>query len=718
MDVGRGPANGKRRGTAVKSKLLGTCLACAAGALIHAAYAAEGVQGTEGIVAPEGTGTGATSFVEDGKQVFLPAFFNRFAPQTAADMVRNVPGFQIRSADNRRGLGQGGANILIDGARVSGKTTDPLAVLQRTSHEAVNRIEIVDGASLGISGLSGPVANVLLDREKRTGNIEWRPQFRKGLASRLTSGSASLTGMMSDWSYTVGLENDSFRKGLWGEELVTGPSQDLIERRYEQVQNYGENPRATLSLGHTDAKGREANINASLTLFQFDFSERSDRDPVDPAEINNLRLVQSSEDEWNTELSGDYSFDAFGGRTKFIGFYYFEHSPFVTSSRTDDDNGFVSAARFERTVDEGERIGRIEQLWSFQDNRSFELGAEVAFNFNDAESTRFEVAEDGTATPVDLTGANTRIEELRGEVSGTYNFSIGKRLDVQASLGYEYSKLSQTGENANERTFTRPKGFLSATYGLTPTLEWRARLDRRVGQLPFGAFASAVSLVDNVERQGNAELVPEQSWYYETALEKTFADESQMTLSLSFEDIEDKVQIVPVGTGEGAGNVPSARRWRADLSGTQMLERIGIEGGQVKWKLTLRDSEIADPFTGEVRQLNGERKSFYEIRYRHDIPNTDFAYGLNVEDFDNARIFRSSQVGLFSNSDPVWSAFVQHKDLKGLNVKAYVYNITNSSEDFTRDLFDGRRPDGAFLRREDRAFQYDPVVGFDISKTF
>lgn len=690
----------------MKRLLLGTCLACAAGALI------------DPVVAAEGTAEGATSFVEDGKQVFLPTFFNRFAPQTAADMVRNVPGFQIRGAGSRRGLGQGGANILIDGSRVTGKSTDPLDVLGRTSHEAVERIEIVDGASLGISGLSGPVANVMLDREKRTGNIEWRPQFRKGLASRLTAGSASLTGTMSGWSYTVGLENDSFRRGLWGEERVTGPDSGLIERRYEQVQNYGENPRATLSLGHTDAKGRDANINASVTLFQFDFSERSDRDPVDPAELDNLRLVQSSEDEWNTELSGDYSFDAFGGRTKLIGFYYFEHSPFVTTSRTDDENGFVSAERFERTVDEGERIARIEQLWSFNDDRSFELGAEVAFNFNDAESSRFDVDDDGTATPVDLNGANTRIEELRGEVSGTYNFSVAEKLDVQASLGYEYSKLSQTGENANERTFTRPKGFLSATYGLTPTLEWRARLDRRVGQLPFGAFASAVSLVDNVERQGNAELVPEQSWFYETALEKTFADESQMTLSLSFEDIEDKVQIIPVGTGEGAGNVPSAQRWRADLSGTQMLERFGIRGGQLKWNLTLRDSEIEDPFTGEVRQLNGETKSSYRLRYRHDIPDTDLAYGINVRDFDNARLFQSSQIALFGNSAPQWSAFVQHKDVKGFNVKAYVYNITNSSEDFTRDLFDGQRPGGAFLRREDRAFQYEPVVGFDISKSF
>ena len=38
------------------------------------------------------------SYVEDGKHIYLPGYFERFAPQTAADMVFNLPGFQVRQA--------------------------------------------------------------------------------------------------------------------------------------------------------------------------------------------------------------------------------------------------------------------------------------------------------------------------------------------------------------------------------------------------------------------------------------------------------------------------------------------------------------------------------------------------------------------------------------------------------------------------------------------
>ena len=39
-------------------------------------------------------------------RVYTPADFARFAPKTAYDMLTQVPGFSIRSADQERGLGQ------------------------------------------------------------------------------------------------------------------------------------------------------------------------------------------------------------------------------------------------------------------------------------------------------------------------------------------------------------------------------------------------------------------------------------------------------------------------------------------------------------------------------------------------------------------------------------------------------------------------------------
>src|SRR3954466_13405687 len=101
--------------------------------------------------------------VAPAKRVYTPADFARFAPKTALDMLSQVPSFSIRTVDtSTRGLGQASENVLINGQRITDKSGGAVAQLQRTAASNVERIEIVDAASLGIAGLSGQVANVVL----------------------------------------------------------------------------------------------------------------------------------------------------------------------------------------------------------------------------------------------------------------------------------------------------------------------------------------------------------------------------------------------------------------------------------------------------------------------------------------------------------------------------------------------------------------------------
>ena len=120
---------------------------------------------------------------EPGKQVYTPADFARFAPKTAFDMLAQVPGFTIRQADQERGLGQASENVLINGQRIANKTGGALDELRRIAAASVERIEIVDASSLGIAGLSGQVANVIVAQQKAGGGqFEWRPDIRAHFA--------------------------------------------------------------------------------------------------------------------------------------------------------------------------------------------------------------------------------------------------------------------------------------------------------------------------------------------------------------------------------------------------------------------------------------------------------------------------------------------------------------------------------------------------------
>src|SRR3954467_12148956 len=87
------------------------------------------------------------------KRVYTPADFARFAPKTAYDMLVQVPSFTIRTPNTtERGLGQASENVLINGERIANKSSGAVDQLRRTSVDNVERIEIVDAASLGIAG--------------------------------------------------------------------------------------------------------------------------------------------------------------------------------------------------------------------------------------------------------------------------------------------------------------------------------------------------------------------------------------------------------------------------------------------------------------------------------------------------------------------------------------------------------------------------------------
>ena len=94
-----------------------------------------------------------------------------------------------------RGLGQATGNVLFNGERPSNKADDMYTQLSRIPAENVERIEIVDGATLDIPGLSGQVANIVYRADSFSGQFSWKPQFRAHYTDPLfTRGDVSVRG--------------------------------------------------------------------------------------------------------------------------------------------------------------------------------------------------------------------------------------------------------------------------------------------------------------------------------------------------------------------------------------------------------------------------------------------------------------------------------------------------------------------------------------------
>ena len=129
------------------------------------------------------------------RQVFEAAYFTEFAPQSALDMILRVPGFTLDISNNvERGLGQRTDNVLIDGRQLSSKNSNIRDELERLTVSKIVQIEIIDGTTLGIPGLTGDVANVITRSGGLTGTWEWRPQFRENRQPLLNEARLSIAG--------------------------------------------------------------------------------------------------------------------------------------------------------------------------------------------------------------------------------------------------------------------------------------------------------------------------------------------------------------------------------------------------------------------------------------------------------------------------------------------------------------------------------------------
>lgn len=643
-------------------------------------------------------------------QVFEAAFFERFAPQTGRDMVFRIPGFSVRNTSDGRGLGQGGSNVLINGERVTSKSTDALAILNQTPASSVIRIEITDAATLGVTGLTGQVANVVLERDGLSGAWDYNFQARDRLEPRVSNGSVSLSGSFGDTEFSLGLSNNSFRNGHKGPERVYDGNRQLTEVRDEDAQYYGEAPEVTASLSGGKTDTIKYNLTASAALFQFDGSEVSKR-------ANDLVIVsKNSEDEWNAEGSADFTKTLGPGDAKIIAYHRFEHSPFFDRQVTSTMGQQERLDTFEQIADETETILRGEYIVPRPNDRSWELAAEYAFNRLDTESTASsDVDGFEEVTPLDP----VNVEELRYQTSLTHSRKLGD-LAVQLSAGAEYSEIqSVTGNTKGEkRSFSRPRGYVTFAYPFSEDIDLRGRIERSVGQLDFFAFVSSQNLREGVEEVGNTNLVPQQSWDTEWEIEKRFGEEEKLILRTESSFIEDRVDQVVINGEQAIGNIDEARFFSIEAEGTFLLDRFGIEGARIDLNGARRWSRLEDPITGENRPFSGSNRWFVDFNFRHDIPNTNYAYGGYIGHFEQEDRVTARQRSVFMISEPGSEIFIEHKDVFGMLLTVAVFNLFDQDERFNRTFYEGLREQSDIAFIEERSRDYKPIFALSLSGTF
>lgn len=661
----------------------------------------------------------------DGKRTYTPADFARFAPKTAYDMLTQVPGFTIRSADQERGLGQASENVLINGQRVANKSGGAIDQLQRIPASSVERIELVDAASLGIAGLVGQVANVIVKQGgKSGGQFEYNPSWRAHFAKpEWLGGSISYSGNEGPVDYTLSVKNGYGRGALGGPIYIYDRDGILTEKRQEFYQSEYEQANTQLKLGFDGSGSSVGNLTLGYTPYWNPGIQRDHRVILATGE-ERIRDIRTRLAGYYADINGDYEFALGPGRLKLIGLRHWEHEPLVvTRILTFDTTGAdPQGTRFSRDTHLGETIGRAEYGWRSGRN-DWQVSFERAFNSLDQKGRLFQLNSDGDFAEVPFPDGSGKVTEVRYEGIATLSRPITSNLDLQVAAGAEISRLDRVDDDQPARKFFRPKGSVNLAWRPAQGWDISLKLRRRVGQISFYDFLAQPKLSQDRENAGNPNLVPPQSWEVETEFARDLGRWGKTRLNIHYYRVQDIVDFIPIGNGgQGVGNLPRADRIGFESTSTFQLEPLGWKGAKVDLDIGREWTSVKDPLTGKGRPISGIRSAWGQIQIRHDIPGTQIAWSAYLQYNYYTPNFLLTETDRTLDIPWLGGFYVEDKNVFGTTVRFSVDNILDGILDGRhkewRSVYQGYRDRTPLLFFEKHNELVGPLFNISIKGNF
>lgn len=654
-------------------------------------------------------------------QIYTPDFFEQFQPNTAIDMVARLPGFSLQDEDDdERGFGQASLNILINGRRPSSKSSDASEILARIPAETVTRIEIIDGASLDIPGLSGQVANIIVKSGSLSGSWRYAARFEEGTEPQILEGALNLSGKRGNLDYVLGLQSEQFTFTDQGPEQFFDGSGNLIQDRQEDGALQLQLPKIDLNLTLNRVNGDVANLNLSGSLRNQNDRLVETFIAIADDQVTGRSVGRNGRDDVQYEVSGDYAtdFNILGtkGRLKIIGLHNRSEIDFSTIFDFSPEDASEQNRTFLRDEVTTEYIGRTEYTWTSGNpsinQKDWALSIEGAFNSLESE-TAFFVDDDAPLEDF------VEVEEKRVEANLSRSWAHNRLINLQVSLGAEFSEIDVVSEPDSADSFFRPKGFISASYAMSPTYTWRSKIERKVGQLNFSDFVSTQNLTDGIAKEGNDDIVPDQRWRGEISLERQDDKYLSGTISAYVDFIDDPIDRILFENGsEGPGNLESATIYGANANITWVMDSIGLKGMRFEASGGGATSNIEDPVTLIDRKINSTPLWNYDIELRQDIPNSPYAWQANMSQSRSSEFFRRDEIFDTRFIRPEASLTFIHKNLFGFQWSLTASNLLDFKTQRERTVFGPEDRTGDIVRIERFERQRGRRLSIQINDTF
>lgn len=666
-----------------------------------------------------------TAALSSSNIVYEQDFFAGYNVQNAQDMLRLIPGVSsilssLGSEPQERGFGSGGDQILVNGRRFPGKSNDISRALARLRADAVERVELIRGASSDIDVQStGVVVNIVLNEGASLGGGGTFEIAARGSeeGSIAVDGLLSYSSSVGNLGFDLGLEHstwspESMNNGRWSnrfrDEIYYSPTGSVQELRPQRWTRDFERWIVTSGLTYDLPGDVRMQLNGLYETVQTKQLNRLDITRFDPMgqQSDSLQELQGQVEgvEKTWEVGSEFTAPLWGGGLTALFLVNQNKSPSLDFRDRIRGETVSQVSRTQIFAFQKEYIGRIQYNFGVADGLTLNVGSEASHNrLRQDLVSELDLNGDGQLENVPIPTSNALVMEDRIEGFTEARWAPSPLLSVSASLNLEWSDLATNSIFNPGRSLQFLKPRLDMRHEVGSSGQLRLLIEKEVSQLDFENFVPSYNVLDDRIEAGNPGLLPEQIWRFETGYEHRLANDAGVLEGLVFyEDITDAIDAIPLQQGAvlvaAEGNLGDGWRYGVEIDASLRLGMIGLQDAILTASGDMQKSKVTDPFTLLPRRLREDAHYEFAIGFRHDVRSIDFSYGFDYENNGTYRI----QSELFSRDrvrrGPRLSAFAEKRLTGSLTLRGEAHNLLGNKQYRERDFFTVNQIDGAIRR--------------------
>ena len=675
-------------------------------------------------------------------------YFQRFEPLTAGDALKRVPSVTFLSdviesdAPQLRGLPPGYTQILINGERVPGGSTDRSFFMDRIPAELIDSVEIVRSSSARRTGdaIAGTLNINLRDGYELNGGYvragglvyddnELEPSLGFVWGGAVGPGRLLLGGNLQ------GRHNPKKKESLrYGDspENVTDYATEEFDNREDQTdtrdgKDYSFNGSYETDAGDTNFKlnGFYVKTDRTETERSFEYDDLTAvTGPVPDGNLLSDNANVAKIDQENYSIDGKLTQDWSAGKTSLrVGYAKFIEDRRETEYEIGFDVDEGDDPEFEGTLTQTDIK---DQEFTVKLEHEIPLGETMKFVFGGyyQDKTRrtgiFEAEQEGTGSfewnqfqqnPTDLAtefeeleaidGGDSRIKEKRRDAFALIEGDTGA-IKWEAGVRYEHTKVRVTDytvdEDIADQSNSYGKFLPSASFKLSLTDNDRiigsvARTLRRP-QFDYILPATLEEEVGDSDLLGNPQLDPESAWGFDIGYEHRMGSRGIVGVNFFYRDVKDLIELTNTGEegSEGEGtfvytpmNVGDGKVYGVEFDLSTDLGFIGLPNTGLFGNLSWLDSEITDEL-GE-RRFNNQSKYVYNFGFIQDFPTFGAAFGATYRK-QGAAYSRVIAEEVTTTYGAELEVFVEKRFGKKFTIRAVGSNLLNGAKRETFNKFD------------------------------